>query len=631
MIYFIDGSNPLFRSSEWVPATVEQCLEYFKDHIFIALDTETQGRDPHSKKIISLQLGDGDNQFVIDCRKVDIKLFKNLIESKTCLIHNAKFDYKFLKTAGIYVEKIYDTMLAECVIFCGYTKYGYGLKDVVKRYTGNNLSKDTRGEFYKLTSQALTDVQIVYASKDVKYLHEVREKQLELINKYNLGPCLDLENEVVKALADIEYNGMILDVSSWMTLYHENLENLRKVEIVLDNILLAEASLSFTVGDIPNLFGDELSRKLSINYSSPVETLKIANKILMHLKQPPIISTEDKVISKLTKKHVFFKELSNYRELAKRVSTYGKNFLNSINPHTGRVHTDFWQVLVTGRVSSGNKDTGAPNLQNIPGQTNGETDNSFRNCFKARPGFKWVSADYSQQELMIMVDVSEEEGLIQALRANEDLHWYVGSIMFNRKLDKVKDKPIRTKVKTMNFGKAYGMGPTAFADRMQISKEEAYELYDLYAKSFPKLNQWLVEEGVRAVRNLRTVTLSPVERIRWYPHLKGIDPYGQDYNKTISEVKRNGPNTVVQGTAANICKEALIGVRNLILEYNNKYNDEVAYLICTVHDAIDVEVREDLAKEFSEEMGKIMISLGNKYVKHVSMKVDITITDEWTK
>lgn len=631
MVYVVGEGYNLFDSVEWSFASVGDCLSYFKDHTFIAVDTETQGRDPHSKKILSLQIGDGENQFVIDCRKVNILIFKNLLESKTCILHNAKFDYKFLKAAGIILDKIYDTMLAECVIYCGYEKFGYSLKDVVFRYTANTLSKDTRGDFFKITSQPFTDTQILYASRDVKYLHEVMYKQLELINKYALNACLELENEVVKALADIEYNGMILDRAPWMTLYYSNVKRLREIETELDKILLAETSLNYKTSDVPNLFSDDLVRKLNINYSSPVETLKVSNKLLTFLKQPLISSTEDKVISKLGKLHPFFKELSNYREFAKRISTYGKKFLNSINSKTGRVHTDFWQVLVTGRVSSGNKETGAPNLQNIPGQTNGETDNSFRNCFKSRAGFKWVSADYSQQELMIMADVSEEEALIYALNNNEDLHLYVGSIMFNRKLDKVKDKPIRTKVKTINFGKAYGMGPSSFADRMQISKEEAFDLFNLYSKSFPKLTKWLKEEGDRAVRFKHTKTVSPVERIRWYPELKGLSMYDYDYNEKTAQVKRNGPNTVIQGTAANICKEALVGVRNLINEYNHKYGTEVAYLICTVHDAIDVEVREDLARDFAKEMGDIMISLGNKYVRNVSMKVDITITDEWTK
>ena len=84
-------------------------------------------------------------------------------------------------------------------------------------------------------------------------------------------------------------------------------------------------------------------------------------------------------------------------------------------------------------------------------------------------------------------------------------------------------------------------------------------------------------------------------------------------------------------TGADICKEALVEVRNLIIKYNKFYNSEVAYLICTVHDAIDVEVREDLAEKFAEEMSQIMIDCGNKYVSKVKMEVDTTITKVWQK
>lgn len=177
--------------------------------------------------------------------------------------------------------------------------------------------------------------------------------------------------------------------------------------------------------------------------------------------------------------------------------------------------------------------------------------------------------------------------------------------------------------------KAYGMGPGKLADNLNIPLNEAYDLFDLYAKSFPLLVYWLKYEGIKALAYKRTYTLDPCRRVRWYPQLNNMS--FEDSNKIEAEVKRFGPNTVIQGTAANICKEALIEVRNLINTYNIKHNDTVAYLVCTVHDAIDVEVREDLAEEFSKDMNRVMVEVGNKYVKHVSMKTDITITDYWKK
>lgn len=619
MIYLVGDYSRLLGSPLFSLASIQDVLEYFKDKPYVCVDTETQGRDPHSKKILSLQLGDKDNQFVIDCRTIPIHYFKELLESKLCLLHNSKFDYKFLKTADIILDKIYDTMLAECVIYCGYEKFGYSLKHVVQRYCGVELDKETRGEFFKLSSQPFTESQVIYAARDVAYLDLVKDAQEVLINKYKLNYCVALENEAVKALADIEYNGMKLDTTKWLKLESDNVLKLRQIEIELDDILIAEPKMKLKIKKSKTLFDDSLTRNLSINYGSPVQTLKIAHKLGF----TEIPSTDDRFVSKYTKKHKYFELLSTWRELNKRVSTYGKGFLRAINSKTGKIHTDFWQVKVTGRVSSGNKETNAPNLQNIP------ATNDYRNCFVARPGFKWVSADYSQQELMIMIDTSGEPLLIEMLNKGEDIHYYMGSIMFKRPMDKEKDKPIRTKVKTLNFGKAYGMGPGKLADSLNIPLNESYELFDLYAKSFPLLSHWLKSEGIKALSYRRTYTLDPCRRVRWYPQLNNMS--FEDSNRIEAEVKRFGPNTVIQGTAANICKEALIGVRNLINEYNNKHNETVAYLICTVHDAIDVEVREDLAEKFSKDMNKVMVEVGNKYVKHVSMKTDITITDYWTK
>ena len=341
MIHFV-GNSMIVEGDLVHPSTVVDCLDYFKYHTHIAVDTETQGRDCHSKKILSLQIGDDINQWVIDCRTVNILRFKELLESKTCIFHNAKFDYKFLKHAGIVVENIYDTMLAECVIYCGYEKFGYSLKDVTKRYLNIDLDKSTRGEFYKLESEPFTDKQIEYAALDVTYLHQIMKMQQESIKKYNLEYCVNLENEVVKALADIEYNGFILNKERWLQNTIDYEDRLQQMEDTLDNIVLSDPVLcdlhkpKYAQG---NLFGFH-DRILSINYASPTQIKEICHQLGFFVE-----STDDRELTKLAKLHPFFKELQNYRELAKIVSTYGRSFLNYINRHTGKIHTDFWQVL----------------------------------------------------------------------------------------------------------------------------------------------------------------------------------------------------------------------------------------------------------------------------------------------
>lgn len=341
MIYYI-GPTPAVEST-FKLSRVEECLQYFKGHTSIAIDTETQGRDPHVKKILSLQIGDSKNQWVIDCRYTDIKLFKDLLESKLCILHNAKFDYKFLKHSGIVMEKIYDTMLAECVIYAGYESFGYGLKDLAQRYLGVDLDKTTRGDFYKLTSQPFTDKQIEYAALDVAYLHKIKKIQSVAIEKYDLKYCVDLENEVVKALADIEFNGISFNINSWLKNAREYEHRQTSIQDELDNIIIFDSVLSPIYKPKyvqTNLFG-LCGRKCTINYSSPSQILKIF-KELGHT----VDSTDDRTLSKYVNKHIFFKKLQEYREVAKIVSTYGEAFCDYINPHTKKIHTDFWQVRI---------------------------------------------------------------------------------------------------------------------------------------------------------------------------------------------------------------------------------------------------------------------------------------------
>lgn len=606
-------------------STVEDCLDYFRNHLEIQVDTETTGRDPHKDKVISLQIGDSENQWFIDCRETDVLLFKDLLESKLCIIQNAKFDYKMLKASGIILDRIYDTMLAECVLYCGYDKYGYGLDKLVQRYLGVDLSKHERETFLTVGEAPFTLSQVEYGALDVTYLQQIKDKQEIKIKHYDLEYCVNLENEVVKALADIEYNGMFLDKESWNAITETQEAKKAMIEMQLDEVIMQEPLLDKLVPESAqgNLFGFE-ERAIKTNYASPKQIKEISGMLGY-----PVESTNDRELKKLVGKHKFFKILQEYRKTAKIVSTYGESFLDYINPVTGRIHTDFWQIKETGRVSSSD-----PNIQNLPGI------NLFRNCFKARPGFKWVSIDYSGQELRLMADASGETGFIDVLNRGDDLHCYAGSMMFKRPVTKA-DKELRNQAKTINFGKPYGMGPPKLADTLGISIEEAENLFKEYSAAFPKLNYWLDKAGKDAIKQGYSLTFAPCKRRRWYPDAgrakelrrKGVkDKAGwKEIFMIEGQIQRNGGNSPIQGTGADITKEALVGIRNLVNRYNKEYNGNVAYLICTVHDAIDVEVLECLAEDFAKDMAEIMVACGNKYVSQVKMEVDITITDQWQK
>jgi DNA polymerase-1 len=186
------------------------------------------------------------------------------------------------------------------------------------------------------------------------------------------------------------------------------------------------------------------------------------------------------------------------------------------------------------------------------------------------------------------------------------------------------------------------MGPNKLADTLSIGIDEAEELFRVYAESFPKLNKWLADQGRAAKNNMYSVTFAPCKRRRWYPDMKkarelratvqeGDKETWKQIMITEGQTERNGMNHPIQGSGADITKEALVGIRNLILETNKMHKKEVARLLCTVHDQIDVEVIDEIAQDFADQMKKIMIESGNKYVKDVNMEVDVTITKVWTK
>jgi DNA polymerase I-like protein with 3'-5' exonuclease and polymerase domains len=622
-LHFI-GPEPIIPSELYEMSTVEECLAYFADKEFIQVDTETQGRSPFTKKILSLQLGTDERQYVIDVRYIDILQFKELLESKDkrFILHNAKFDYKFLKHAGIVLENIWDTMLAECVLYCGYKEWGYSLLAVAKRYLDVDLDKTTRGDFYKLEGQPFSDKQIEYAALDVAYLYKIAKKQRLKAIQYDVLYAIELENSVVKAVADIEYNGMYLDRDAWLKNAEEHAVLQKDIHKELDEIVTNEPKLAKYVPNYVqgNLFGYE-ERALNINYSSPSQISKLFDDLGY-----PVESTSDGVLRKYVNKHSFFAALQRYRKTSKIVSTYGKSFLKAINKTTGRVHTEFWQVLNTFRMSSGGgKDRpDLPNLQNIP------ASDKFRNCFKPREGYKWLSIDYAAQELRLMADASDEEGFIDVLNRGEDLHCYVGSMMTGKTITK-EDKAERTAAKTINFGKPYGMGPNKLADTLEIDVEKAEDLFKQYAKAFPKLNAWLEGRSKFAKTNGYIPLANPHKGRRWFPTLPEAqrlraenNPNWREIFKIEGSVEREGSNTPIQGTGAAIMKEALVETREIIKNYD-------AYLICTVHDQLDIEVREDQAEELSRVVSEAMVKCGNKYVTKVNMEVDATITDMWQK
>ena len=198
MIYLTTNNQEKF-SHIWdrniTISSVEDILKYFQDKEQLEFDTETTGLDVHSCKLLSAQFGDENNQYVVDTQSVDIKLFKELLESKCIIMQNAKFDLKFLYKENIWPNDVYDTFLAEAVLNMGRLQVRKGLDALVYRYTQQHMSKEVRGVIHK---EGLSKRVVEYAAKDVAYLSIIKRKQLVKLEELNLMSAINLDNKFVK-------------------------------------------------------------------------------------------------------------------------------------------------------------------------------------------------------------------------------------------------------------------------------------------------------------------------------------------------------------------------------------------------------------------------------------------------
>ena len=553
-IRFVGTNSPL---NDIQTATIQECKAYCESKTVLGVDTETEGFDFTCKKLIMFQIGDKERQYVIDTRVVDISPLRDILESDKIIkvLHNAKFDYKFIKMwAGISMEEMYDTFLVERVINCGKQDHGYSLARCVERYLGKTLDKETRNKFIGLKGQPYTVDQITYGANDVVYLLDIREKQLGLLHTFELEQVARLENKVVKVFSEIEYEGLMIDKDRWTAMAEENVKLAYEQELKLDDIVLEHPLLQhYRVPVQVDMFAsmDEV-RKTHIKWSSPLQILELFQNLV-----PGLEDVNGKKLNKYRYKHKLIDEYIRYKERTKLANAYGTKFFNYVNCD-GKVHTNFAQILDTGRVSSSK-----PNMQQIP------SDNTFRNCFITEPGWVFVSSDYSSQELNVIAYGSQDPVWLEALEKGLDLHGVCADLVFEdkwRSADADAKKKLRTQIKAINFGLAYGMGPFKLADTLQISKAEAEDLIEKYFTEFPNIRDFLTKLGTFGTRNGYITTFKPFKRRRWFD--TWFPRIWDDRSKLqeFGSIERASKNTPIQGSSADMTKLALIYIHR---EYKN--------------------------------------------------------------
>ena len=546
MIYLVTNQRTLFESEIYKVISVEESLRLLNPLTIVGLDTETQGFSPFLKKLLLLQLGNKDFQVVIDCTTVDVTLYKEYLESDRLFIGwNLKFDVKFLFYHGIVPTKLYDGFIAEKMRWLGYPSgmHSLSLKSAGENYLGIELDKSIRGEI--IWRKELTDEIIIYSANDVKYLEDIMNKQLEILLPRGQKLALEVENRAILPTAYFEFCGVNLDAERWKAKMAKDQEALNKAKERLDNFVVdmykEDKSFSKFIKIVePDLFGfSKAGPACNINWNSSKQVILFLESLGFKLE------TKDKATGGIKKSvdatviegqknvHPIAEVYLNFKAAQKVTSTYGQNFLDLINPVTGRLHTSFNQIGTdTHRYSSGGgedkevipgKKVPLVNLQNLP------ADAETRACFCAEKGNKWISADYSGEESVILANIAKDTAMIDLFTNGcGDLHSLVAKMVYPEELhdipveDVKKLRPdLRKKAKAPEFTFAYGGDANTLIGRDHIPEEEARQIEANYRKGF---------KGVAAYQAYQRKIVMQLGYINTCPEV-GYRAYIYDYDK----------------------------------------------------------------------------------------------------
>lgn len=431
MIYLVSKERFLFDIEDIKCVDIEESLHILEPLEIVGLDTETTGLDPYTKELKLVQLGCADFQVVIDTTTIDIREYKDFLESnRLFLLWNAKFDLKWFFKYNIIIKKVYDGFLAEKLLYLGYPggMHSLSLKSAGENYLNIELDKTVRG---KIIYSKLDEEIIRYGANDVTYLEQLREKQLEKLKEKDLLVALDIENRFVVVLAYIEWCGIKLSEEKWREKMAKDNAKEQSAKEALDKWLIENEpdSKYIFVDRQGDLFtGFDLTPKVSLNWNSAKQVGPIFKKygVDIEVEDKDKGGTKDSIDAKVLKPQAHKCSLIpiylEYKEAVKTTSTYGENFLEQINPVSGRIHTSYQQMGAdTTRITSGGKDkdsrTEYVNLLNIP------ADAETRACFVAEDGNKWISIDYSGQETYLMASIANDTAIIEELtNGSGDIH-----------------------------------------------------------------------------------------------------------------------------------------------------------------------------------------------------------------
>ncbi|MBN1567394.1 MAG: DNA polymerase I [Acidobacteria bacterium] len=490
------------------------------------------------------------------------------------------------ESRGIHVSRIPDDVMLMAFLTAP-TAGDYSLKRWALDQLHVSLEEENTGAQGSLLDESGKVAEILCRRlESVRALHEILNPRLDQLQVRELYE--EIELPLVRVLADMEREGIKVDRAMLQTMSASMEKQLSDVT----GRIYSAAGMEFNINS-PKQLGEVLFEKLNL-------------PVLKKTRKTGGYSTDQAVLEELAQTYELPKLILEYRQVAKLKSTYVDALPALIHPKTGRVHTSFNQTgTATGRLSSSD-----PNLQNIPIRS--ELGRLIRGAFVPEKGNLLLAADYSQVELRILAHLSEDDVLVSAFRAGEDIHDRTAREVFSA-AELENRAECRRRAKVINFGIIYGLSSFGLAQTLGISRENAQAFIDAYFKRYSGVRAWLDRtiEEVRRQEYVRTL----FGRIRPIPDINSRDANMRHF------AERTAVNSPIQGTAADVIKIAMIRVHKALQDKHLS-----GKILLQVHDELVLEVPEAevektriIVQEEMEGAARLLVPL----------KVDLNVAGNW--
>lgn len=553
---------------------IQRLAEDLNNQTIFCFDTESTGLDANTADIVGLSFAyeKGKAYYVptpADAEQAQqiVDILKPVLENPNIkkVGQNIKYDILLLSRYAVKVQgELFDTMLAHYLIDPD-TRHGMDI--LAETYLGYNPVSITELIGAKGKNQGnMRDVEIEkikeYAAEDADITWQLYERLSPMLVETSTEDLArQVEFPLVYTLAEIEKNGVKIDVDT-LKLFSESLE---KDIAALESSIYDKAGVKFNIAS-PKQLGEVLFDKLQLDPKA--KKTKTGQ-----------YKTGEDVLLALANKSDIVQDILDFRQYQKLKSTYVDALPTLINPQTGLIHTSYNQaVAATGRLSSTN-----PNLQNIPIRT--EKGREVRKAFVPRSeDHVLLSADYSQIELRIMAELSQDENMLEAFTLGHDIHKATAARVYGVAIDEVTSDQ-RRNAKAVNFGIIYGQSAFGLSQSLGIPRREAAEIIDQYFNQYQGIRQYMSKAVESAKEKGYVETI--LKRRRYLRDINSANMTVRGY------AERNAINAPIQGSAADMIKVAMINIQNDISRLGLQ-----GKMIMQVHDELVFDVPKNEIDSF---------------------------------